>query len=72
MLKKLQQEHTQKVEDLETQQKELEKKQTADINELNMKLKSKQSLLQLNESTLKKVHDASVLDAIENGLLQGL
>ena len=43
-----------------------------EIDRINMKLQSKESLLQLSESTLEKVQDASLLDAIENGLLQRL
>ena len=42
------------------------------MNDLNMELKSKRSLLQLSKSTLEKAQDASLLDAIQNGLLYGL
>ena len=51
---------------------EIEKKQQEKIDELELKLKGKQTLLQLSKSTLNKAKDTSLLDAIQNGLKQSL
>ena len=72
ILQQLNEMHSRRKEEFQRKQQEYEKKQQEKIAELELKLNSKQCLLQLSKATVEKVKNSSLLDAIQNGLIQSL